>query len=378
VNANKGAILIVDDVPTNLNVLMQFLENTGFDVLVATDGEGAIEQAAYALPDIILLDVMMPVMDGFETCRRLKANPVTQDIPVIFMTALSDTLDKVYGFELGAADYITKPLHQEEVVARVNAHLTMHRQKQELERQKQEIEQLREQDRLHFEKLAYLKDQMLSTASHDLKNPLTTIVTVVALLRRYISADDTRIQKKLDSIESSVDYMRDLIANLLDLARLETGAAVQKQEAKLKQLMQTSISHVTMLADEKHIKLHVRLPENDVTVSCDSFQVGQVLQNLISNALKYTPEGGTVEVSAKLQETMVTFQISDNGFGIPEKDIPRIFEKFYRVNSTEHQGIAGTGLGLAIVREIVQQHGGNVEVKSKLGEGSTFSFSIPR
>lgn len=377
-NANKGAILIVDDVPTNLNVLMQFLENTGFDVLVATDGESAIERAAYALPDIILLDVMMPVMDGFETCRRLKASPTTHDIPVIFMTALSDTVDKVYGFELGAADYITKPLHQDEVVARVNSHLTLYRQKQELERQKQEIERLREQDQKHYEKLANLKDQMLSTVSHDLKNPLTTILTVVALLRRYISAEDSRIQKKLDTIETSVDYMRDLISNLLDLARLETGASVEKKEIRLKPLLQTSFNRATTLADEKQIKLELRAPENDVTIHCDSFQVGQVLQNLISNALKYTPTGGNVEISVQLRENVVQFQISDNGFGIPEKDIPHVFDKFFRVNTQEHQNVSGTGLGLAIVREIVQQHGGDVDVRSKLGEGSTFSFSIPR
>ncbi|CAG0949769.1 partial Response regulator PleD, partial [Anaerolineae bacterium] len=164
----KGVILIVDDIPTNLEVLMQFLEGAGYEGLVATDGESAIEQVEYAPPDVILLDVMMPGIDGFETCRRLKANPVSSDIPVIFMTALSDTVDKVRGFELGAEDYITKPLHQEEVVARVTAHLTLHRQKQE-------IQALRQQERLYYERLAKIKDNILSTASHDLKNPLTSI-----------------------------------------------------------------------------------------------------------------------------------------------------------------------------------------------------------
>ncbi|MBZ0304490.1 MAG: response regulator, partial [Anaerolineae bacterium] len=188
---NRGVILIVDDIPTNLEVLMEFLESSGYRVRVATDGESALEQIDYAAPDIILLDVMMPGIDGFETCQRLKENPVTRDIPVIFMTALSDTVDKVRGFELGAADYVTKPLHKEEVVARVNAHLMLYRQKQEIER-------LRQQDRVYYEKLSQIKDDILSTASHDLKNPLAGFMASIYLLGQHLPKEDKKGRQYLD------------------------------------------------------------------------------------------------------------------------------------------------------------------------------------
>ncbi|MEP7286225.1 MAG: hybrid sensor histidine kinase/response regulator [Chloroflexota bacterium] len=366
----KGVVLIVDDIPTNVGVLMEFLESSGYKVLVATDGESAIEQAEYAHPDIILLDVMMPGIDGFETCQRLKANETTHDIPVVFMTALSETVDKVRGFELGAADYITKPLQQEEVVARVNAHLTLYRQKQEIER-------LRQQDQIYYENLSLLKDKILNTASHDLKNPLTAILFAIDLARRYISTNDPRVIDKLNQIELETNYMRSLITNLLDLAQLETGIGTHIEAVSLRALLETNIDLALILAEKKHIALSRHLPARDVTFHCDSFQMGQVLQNLMSNAVKYTPEGGSIEVGGEAKESQVMIEVRDSGLGIPEADIPHLFEKFYRVNTQEHHAIPGTGLGLAIVQEIVQQHGGGIQVRSQLGVGSTFSVMLP-
>ncbi len=366
-----GVILIVDDVPTNLSVLMQLLVAAGHKVLVATDGESAVQQAEYALPDMILLDVMMPGIDGFETCRRLKASQITHEIPIIFMTALSDTVDKVYGFQLGAVDYVTKPLQHEEVIARVNTHLTMYRQKQEIER-------LRQQEHTHYEKLSQIKDQMLHTASHDLKNPLAVIMTAVDLMRYYTDSSDDRMNAKFNQIETAAHYMRNLITNLLDLARLETGIGLQKQKVLVKQLLETNIAQAAVLAQEKGIVLQSHQPENGTTIDCDPFLIGQVFQNLISNAVKYTPTGGAVEVGAKISETEVDFQVVDHGIGIPEKDIPHVFDKFFRVNTHEHRERSGTGLGLSIVREIVQQHSGSLYVESQVGVGTTFRFSLPR
>lgn len=374
----KGTILIVDDVPTNLSVLMEFLDTAGYEVLVATDSESALEQAEYTLPDIILLDIMMPGMDGFETCRELKTRNTTKNIPIIFMSALSETVDKVRGFALGATDYIIKPLHQEEVVARVNAHLTVYRQKQEIERQKQEIEDLREQDRIAYENLSHLKDEMLKTASHDLKNPLTAILMSVDSLQQLLNAEDKKVQTRLNNIQTAANYMHELIINLLDLARLETKVEVQKAAVPVQQLFDTSISYIRPLAAANEVLLNTALPDREIMVYCNSFQIGQVLQNLISNAVKYNHRGGSVEISAHTHETFISVQVADTGMGIPEKAIPHLFEKFYRVNTSEHRAVIGTGLGLAIVQEIIDQHGGKVWVDSEVGVGSTFGFSLPR
>ncbi|MBI5930470.1 MAG: response regulator [Chloroflexi bacterium] len=366
----RGVVLIVDDIPTNLEVLMQFLEGAGYEVLVATDGESALEQVEYAAPDVVLLDVMMPGIDGFETCRRLKANPASRDIPVIFMTALSDTVDKVHGFELGAEDYVTKPLQQEEVVARVTAHLTLHRQKQE-------IQTLRLQERLYYERLAKIKDNILSTASHDLKNPLTSILITIDGIRHYLPKEQEVVHKKLDTLQQEANRMYNLIVQLLDLARLESDIILRKQSLSLYKWLNDNIYYVHPQVDDKQIQIKTELPEQDATVYWDNERMDQVIQNLLSNAVKYTPIGGTVEVSALIQGQDVYIQVSDTGLGIPSNDIPKLFTKFYRVNTRQHMAVSGSGLGLSIVKEIVQKHGGHVWVDSEEGIGSTFGFTIP-
>ncbi len=366
----KGVILIVDDIPTNLEVLMQFLEGAGYEVLVATDGESAIEQVEYAPPDVILLDVMMPGIDGFETCRRLKMNPVSREIPVIFMTALSDTVDKVHGFALGAEDYITKPLHQEEVVARVTAHLTLHRQKQE-------IQALRHQERQYYERLVKIKDNILSTASHDLKNPLTSILITIDMIRHYLPKDQEIVLKKLDTLQQEADRMYNLIVQLLDLARLESDIILRREALSLFSWLEVNVNYAHPQVNDKQLEIKTQLPDDDITVYWDTERMNQVIQNLLSNAVKYTPIGGMVEVSAAVQGQDVHVQISDTGMGIPASDIPKLFTKFYRVNTRQHMAVSGSGLGLSIVKEIVHKHGGHVWVDSEEGIGSTFGFTIP-
>jgi two-component system sensor histidine kinase/response regulator len=367
---NRGTILIVDDIPTNLEVLMQFLEGAGYQVLVATDGESALEQVSYAPPDIILLDVVMPGIDGFETCRRLKTDSLTQEIPVIFMTALSDTVDKVYGFELGAADYITKPLQQEEVVARVNAHLTLHRQKQEIER-------LRQQERQYYERLTKIKDNILSTASHDLKNPLTSVLITLDIIRHYLPVEDQRVREKLEVIQQEADRMYNLIIQLLDIARLEADMGLQKNTVSLQDWVQANVHSVSPQVADKQLHLSTHLPNISVEVYCDVDRMNQVIQNLLSNAIKYTPIGGSIEITANLRGDELSVQVADTGLGIPQNDVLQVFDKFFRVNTRQHMAVSGTGLGLSIVKEIIQQHGGHVWVDSEEGIGSTFGFTIP-
>ena len=364
-----GTILIVDDMPTNLQVLTDLLVEEGFEVLVATDGESALEQASYAQPDIILLDVMMPGIDGFETCRRLKSQPDTLNIPVIFMTSLTDTINKVHGFEVGAADYVTKPLQHEEALARINAHLTLYRQRQEIER-------LHQQERRAFEQLSQMKDEILHTASHDLKNPISSITMSLHLLQRHLPAGDTEAQDYIHRIEGDVDRMLKLITNVLDLARLETGQALHKEAISLHYLLQENHSNFAAPAQQKDITLQLALPAEDVTLSLDPQRMSQVLQNLLSNALKYTPAGGTVTLEADMTASEVLISVRDSGLGIPAEDQPYVFDKFYRVKSAEHQQVSGTGLGLSIVKAIVEQHGGTIEVAST--QGAVFTVRLPR
>lgn len=368
--SDKGMVLVVDDVPDNLDMLFIVLNTAGYNVEVARNGEAAIEIAQNVSPDIILLDVMMPGIDGFETCERLKALESTRDIPVIFMTALTETHHKIKGFEIGAVDFVTKPIQNREVVARVDTHLTMYRQRKEIER-------LREQDRAYFEKLLQIRDEVLRATSHDLKSPLGNIMISAYLLDEHLREDDEQGKRLLQSIQTGADRMLGLITDLLDIAAIETGLAIKKQPVSLYEFTKNSLDAFVPQAQSKSINLNLDCLDDDLTVVLDPRQMGRVLQNLLSNAIKYTPEGGNVELKAGYEDNTVVIRIIDNGFGIPPDDVPRLFEKFYRVNTDKHQTQEGTGLGLSIAKSIVEQHGGDIRVESELNQGSTFTITLP-
>jgi two-component system, sensor histidine kinase and response regulator len=369
-DAQSATVLIVDDNPTNLSVLMAFLQEAGYTILVSTDGNSALERADYAQPDIILLDVLMPDIDGFETCRRLKAQATTADIPVIFMTALTETDDKLSGFEAGAVDYITKPLNRDEVLARVETHL-------KIDRQRREISALRERDRQNYERLSAMKDEFVHAATHDLRNPLTVITYKAYFLEKLCDSSDDKVRKHLDGIKQSIVKMRELIADMLDIARIETGNGLNRQPVALDDYLRGLLVDLSLVASEKDIELHCLPPDTLPTMQLDTALMGRALTNLVENAIKYTPAGGTVSVHAVSSSDHVRLSISDTGMGIPTDDLPHIFDKFYRSQHAAHQEQEGTGLGLAITKSIVEQHDGTISVDSRLGEGTTFTIHLP-
>lgn len=391
--SEKGSILIVDDNPTNLGVLSDCFSDSGFEILVAQDGESAIDKAEYAQPDIILLDILMPGIDGFETCDRLKTSASTQDIPVIFMTALSEIVDKVRGFQLGAVDYITKPVQHEEVLARVTTHLTIRnltkrlkeqnsRLEQEIRDRKQAQEQLLRlqaelQEALAQEKeLSELKSRIISTISHEYRTPLTTIASSAEILQTYRhKLDETKQLKHFDRIQASVKHMTDLVSDVLFLSRAE----FEKLEFQPKFL--DIVSLVKDLLDELQVGVskahHLTLTS---TGECKPFYgdakvLRQIITNLLSNAIKYSPNGGNVSIRLTFEDKQVILQISDEGIGIPPEDQNKLFESFSRARNVG--AIAGTGLGLSIVKKCVERHRGQITVKSEVGVGTTFTVSLP-
>ena len=213
-NAAKAHILVVDDNPPHLDLLTLILSEHGYQVHAETDGEGALNLALNHPPDLILLDIAMPNMNGFQVCRRLKNVPSTADIPIIFISATDDTEEKVKAFQMGGVDYVTKPYQTDEVLARVEAQLALYFQRQEIER-------LRQRDHLYAEKLLQFVDDTMSKASHELRNPLASIKTAVYLLDRYDTLDEYQRHKLLGTIRRSTDLMANLIGELLDLAKIE-------------------------------------------------------------------------------------------------------------------------------------------------------------
>lgn len=237
--------------------------------------------------------------------------------------------------------------------------------------------QLREQDRAYFERLARLKDELLLTATHDLKNPLGSIAIWVGLMRYTLPESTPAQEQALSGIERATEQMRGLIHDLFDFARLETGRALSPSQHDLLSFLVIALHQFDSLAQHRQIRLTFVAQAGDAEVSFDPRRLKQVVENLLSNALKYTPAGGSVTVRISLNETHATVTVVDTGYGIPAEALPHIFEPFYRVQDDQHREIEGTGFGLAIAKAIVEQHGGEIWVESTVGQGSTFGFSLP-
>ena len=426
---HKELILIVDDIPNNLKVLFDILNNSGFKVSIAKSGESALEKAQETLPNLILLDVMMPGMDGFETCRNLKNNPKTKDIPVIFMTALSETVEKVKGLHLGAVDYITKPIEHEEVLARINVHLELRRMQLKL---------------VQEEKMSSL-GQLVAGIAHEINNPVNFIsgnliyaqkyievlLKLIELYEIYTPKTIREIQEfskliELDFIKEDLpklllsmsvgsNRIEEIVRSLRILSRLD--------EAEIKEVdLHTGIDSTLMI-------LHSRLRATQerpaievikeygkiIPIECYAGQMNQVFMNLLSNAIDAIDEKINNVQLSKIEKTgidkltslatrfptpnsilpkseialtpqikirteltkdqkIILIKISDNGVGMPREVQQRIFEQFF---TTKDVG-KGTGLGLAIAHQIIiEKHRGTLEVKSVSGHGSQFIITMP-
>lgn len=367
----SGYILLVDDVIDNLEMLTDMLENQGHTVKIALDGQEAFTQIAIEQPDIILLDIQMPGMDGYEVCEKIKANPETQDIPVIFLSALSETKDIIKAFDVGGVDYVSKPFKFREVVARVASQL-------KLSRQRKEIELLRERDKQQFESLAKIKNNFLYGTAHDLKNPLTGLMLYTQLLRSTPPDSQQEITEIATGIELSARKMQSLITDILDLAQMQVGDQMNFIELPLQPILENVVRNFTILAKEKDITLSLSIPEESVSYPIDTSYFERMLDNLTSNAIKYTLNGGKVSISLQNCEDTLELRIADTGLGIPKDDIPKLFEAFYRVKKKSHRKESGSGLGLSMVAAIVDDHNGTIHVESEEGVGSTFIITLPK
>lgn len=393
----KESILIIDDTPANIGVLVEMLTEAGYNVFVAEDGESGIEQAEFACPDIVLLDVMMPGIDGFETCTLMKSNQQTRDIPIVFMTALSDSMNIVKGLSAGAVDYVSKPFQHDEVLARLKTHLTIRRLqresadhneqlKAEIEVRKAAEEALREaHDHLasNNRELAYLnekKNEFMGVAAHDLRNPLSGILNYAELIRINIKAgsyDEESAIEDLETVSRLARRMSKMINDLLDISAIESGKInLRLKEESLPEILRESVELYGRSAKQKSIELSQVLDEGIPPVLCDRDRVLEVLDNLLSNAIKFTHPGGRIKVSCTVRDGDVVTQIEDSGQGLSQEDLKHVFKSFKPLSAKPTAGEKSTGLGLAIVKKIVEVHGGRVWVESEQGKGSVFSFSL--
>jgi len=364
--SDKAAILIVDDNIENLHVLIHCLDKADFETFIAQDGESAIEQLNYALPDIILLDILMPGIDGYETCCRLKKNEKTRDIPVIFMSALSETIDKVKGFHAGAVDYIVKPFQHEEVLARIHLHLTLQRQKKELEALNEKLAESNA-----------TKDKFFSIIAHDLRGHFNSLIGGTDLLIQYFHKinEEEKIHL-LSRIHIASKEAYTLLSNLLEWSRSQTGRIVcEPVKLNLNDVINTNISLFQQSVKEKNIDLINGIRE-DIFVYADESMLNTVIRNLISNSIKFTHKGGRVRINAGYVGELIEVSVSDTGIGMKEDDVKKLFRADIHLSSRGTAEEHGTGLGLILCKEFVEKNGGKIRIESKEGKGTCSYFTI--
>lgn len=367
INRSDYKILIVDDVTSNVLLLKILLTNEKFQICTASNGHQCVEVARSEHPDLILLDVMMPELNGFDTAVILKKDPLTADIPIIFLTALNSPSDLVHGFQVGAHDFLTKPFNKEELIMRVMHQISLVAAKRYITEQNEKLK-----------RIISNRDKMYSVIAHDLRSPMASIRMVLNLCVNVVTPDmvGEEIFGLLDKANRESEETHDLLDNLLKWTKSQTGRLeVAYQNLELDDIVPGVVDIFTMIAEMKKIKLQYIPSEEHLKVRADNDMMKTVVRNFISNAIKFTPEGKGIEVFYKKSGEFAKISVRDHGVGIAPERIDTLFHKGETTYGTG--GEEGSGLGLQLCADFARKNGGDVMVESTLGEGSTFSFLVP-
>jgi len=355
----KATILIVDDNPQNLQLMGSIIYDKGYNVSFSTSGANALESISQQLPDLILLDIQMPEMDGFEVCEILKSNLITKDIPVIFLTAVTDSENIVHGFEIGAVDYITKPFNKGELIARIATQIEL---------------------KLSREKLTELnaaKDKFFSIIAHDLRNPTFALKLLIhQMAKNYSSFSKPEILNYLYSLEDATENLHILLEDLLLWSKSQWGGlVVQPERINLKSIVDDKIAQCRPAGNNKNIEIKTSIG-SDIYINADEMMLKTVLLNLLSNAIKFTGSHGVINIYAESSEEYILISVNDSGKGINDAELKKLFSINHGVSLNGSNNEEVNGLGLIVCKEFTERNGGEMSVKSEKDKGSTFSFTV--
>jgi two-component system sensor histidine kinase/response regulator len=357
----KSSVLIVDDQQRNLQVVATELAAEGFDIVLADSGQSALDRVEARLPDLILLDVMMPNMDGFEVCRRLKDRPLSAEIPIIFLSAADDKDIIVRAIEAGGVDYVTKPFNKPELLSRVRSHLA-------LKSARDQLQQLLDQ-----------RDEFMGILAHDLKNPLTGVRFSAQLLEEMKSELPPKAQKLSSSVLEGADRLFEFIEHFLsEAASARAEIPVHVMPMDIAECVHEAVQRHSAPAERKCITLHWTRPIA-IMAHADAVVLGQVLDNLLSNALKFSHSRSNVWVSLSTDESdedCAVIQVKDEGPGFTENDRQKLFQRFVRLSARPTAGETSTGLGLSIAKRFTELMGAKIDVDSEPGEGANFIVAL--
>jgi two-component system sensor histidine kinase/response regulator len=359
---NTGCLLVVDDQESNIQVVGAALGQLGFEILPAASGPEAFQRLAARRPDLILLDLLMPQMDGFEVCRRIREHPDWAEVPIIFLSSADDKGLIVRALESGGVDYITKPFNHAELVTRVRTHLALKRARDDLKQ------------------LAEDRDELLGILTHDLKNHLGGMDMSAQLLRdRTEAMADPKLRLMAENISHSSSQMLAFVKEFLANASADHGLDLKTEPVNLSGAAARAVQQHQEAARRKQLVLKVVLPPNGILVQADGAALNQVLDNLLSNAIKFSPPGKQIRLTVcPPGARYVECQVQDEGPGFSENDKTRMFRRYGRLSARPTGGEPSTGLGLSIVKKLVLAMQGELACESTPGNGATFAFRLPR
>lgn len=377
----NGNILVVDDTPQTLQLLVAILSGANYTVRPADSGALALASALAYPPELVLLDVNMPEMSGFEVCRQLKQNPATQAIPVVFLSGLTDLDDRVQGFQLGAVDFVAKPFQRDELLARVSTHLQLARLQKDLT--SEVAKQTRDLQGAYQElaKASRLKDEFLSTMSHELRTPLTAVIGMAQILHAGAYGPLNREQAEaIEVVEGSGRKLLQMINDILDYIQVDAGKVeLQLEQCPVVELVNSVLESIRSKATQKNITLSCQFYQHESLLWLDMRHMRRILLILLDNAVKFTAGGGNVGIIVRnaTAQHRIEFEVWDGGPGIAEADLPKLFKPFLQLDGGLNRSHEGSGLGLALAGKLARLLGGEIRVTSQLNAGSRFIVSLP-
>lgn len=367
INRSDYKILIVDDVVSNVLLLKILLTNEKFQICTASNGRECIEKTKSEHPDLILLDVMMPDLNGFDTAVILKNDPETANVPIIFLTALNTPSDLVQGFKVGASDFLTKPFNKEELIVRVMQQISLVAARRIIMEQNEELRHTISN-----------RDKMYSVIAHDLRSPMASILMVLNLFVSTVSPEmiGQELYDLIDKANRESEETHSLLDNLLKWTKSQTGRLnVVYQDFEINDVVLGVVDIFVIIAETKHIRLNCNLGTENLKVHADTDMLNTVIRNFLSNAIKFSNENSTIDITVARSGDFARISVRDHGVGISEDRIASLFSSGKTTYGTKNE--EGSGLGLQLCKDFAVKNGGDVEVESVHGEGSTFSVLVP-
>jgi two-component system sensor histidine kinase/response regulator len=369
-SSEQASILVVDDTPANLQILFQMLKRKGYRARPVPSGTLALRAVEYEPPDLILMDINMPVLDGISTCIQLKENELYRDIPVIFVSARNDTFDKIKAFKAGGVDYVTKPFDTEEVLSRVETHLKIRSLQQQLQDRNRHLKENYQQ----LQELEELRDGLVNMVIHDMRSPLSVIRSALGLLQQDLGEQmDAENKEDIEDAVASANTLMTMISNLLDISRMEGGEMpLTISRCDVQEVAEGVLRDLAVLTRNHTVTTDIQT-ENP-NANCDKEVVRRIITNLMTNALKFTQKGGDICLRVERCDNRLEVSVLDSGRGISSEYHEKIFKKFGQ--SETHGKSDASGLGLTFCKLAVESHGGKIGIESEMGTGSRFWFTL--